>query len=339
MKQLYKIIRDVELYSHNVIATILEEGVLSKTLISGEEIVHCSGELVFMKSHIKDFADIHETGVYVLDGREVYCEVLETVPELVVCGAGHVGLACIKAGKLIDMKVTCYEDRPEFAEMAREAGADVVIEGPVAENLKSLKGGDEVYIVSMMRAHALDQMNMEILLPLESAYIGMLGSAKKINAIKGNLDAKEFDLSLFDKLHTPIGLDINAQTPEEIAIAIIGQIIEVKNVESQHSKSLTDEQMEAIINGKEPAVLATLVRKKDASPRDPGTKMVVTADGAKNGTIGGGLAEAESIKLACELLKDDAFVTAVRTVGEGKIKEELSGMVCSGVIDVLFERI
>lgn len=338
MKELYKIIRDVELYPHNVIATILEEGVLSKTLISGEEIVQCSGELVFMKSHIKDFAGIHETGVYTLDGREVYCEVIENIPELVVCGAGHVGLACIKAGKLIEMKVTCYEDRPEFAEMAREAGADAVIEGPVAEKLKSLKGGEEVYIISMMRAHALDQMNMEILLPLESAYIGMLGSGKKINAIKSNLDAKGFDLSLFDKLNTPIGLDINAQTPEEIAIAIIGQIIEVKNAEAHHSKSLTDEQMEAIINGKEPAVLATLVRKKDASPRDPGTKMVVTAD-AKNGTIGGGLAEAEAIKLACEMLKDDSFVTAVRTVGEGKIKEELSGMVCAGVIDVLFERI
>lgn len=339
MKEIFKIIRDVELYSHNVIASILEDGVVSKTLISGEEIVHSTGELGFMKNHLKDFADIHETGVYEMDGKEVYCEVMESVPELIVCGAGHVGLACIKAGKLIEMKVTCYEDRPEFAEMAREAGADVVIEGNVAENLKSLKGGKDVFIITMMRAHALDQMNLEVLLPLESAYIGMLGSDKKVNAIKSNLDAKGFDLSLFAKLNTPIGLDINAQTPEEIAIAIIGQIIQAKNAEVQHGKAMTDEMLEAIIGSKSPSILATLVRKKDASPRDPGTKMVINPDGSKVGTIGGGLAEAETIKLAVELMSDPEFKTCVRTVGEGKIKEELSGMVCSGVIDVLFERI
>ena len=339
MKELFKVVRDVELYSHSVIATILEDGAATKTLFSGPEIVVCGGNLKFMKEHQAEIVNVRKTGIFSFGGKEVYCEVIENVPELIVCGAGHVGLACIKAGKLIEMKVTCYEDRPEFAEMAREAGADVVIEGNVAENLRLLKGGEDVYIVTMMRAHALDQMNLEVLLPLESAYIGMLGSDKKVNAIKGNLDAKGFDLSLFDKLNTPIGLDINAQTPEEIAIAIIGQIIQAKNAETQHGKAMTEELLEAVIGSKSPSILATLVRKKDASPRDPGTKMVINPDGSKVGTIGGGLAEAETIKLAVELMADPEFRTCVRTVGEGKIKEELSGMVCSGVIDVLFERI
>ena len=339
MKDLFKVLRDVELYSHSVIATILEDGPETKTLFSGPEIVVCGGNLKFMKEYQAEIVNVRKTGIYDFGGKEVFCEVVETVPDLVVCGAGHVGLACIRAGKLIEMKVTCYEDRSEFAEMARQAGADVVIEGPVAENLKSLKGGKDVYIVTMMRAHALDQMNLEVLLPLESAYIGMLGSDKKVNAIKGNLDAKGFDLSLFGKLNTPIGLDINAQTPEEIAIAIIGQIIQAKNAEVQHGKAMTDELLEAVIGSKSPSILATLVRKKDASPRDPGTKMVINPDGSKVGTIGGGLAEAETIKLAVELMADPEFGTCIRTVGEGKIKEELSGMVCSGVIDVLFERI
>ncbi|MCQ2567921.1 MAG: XdhC family protein [Mogibacterium sp.] len=213
------------------------------------------------------------------------------------------------------------------------------MEGAVAENLKSLKGGDDVFIVTMMRAHALDQMNLEVLLPLESAYIGMLGSEKKVNAIKGNLDAKGFDLRLFDKLNTPIGLDINAQTPEEIAIAIVGQIIQIKNAKVQHGEAMTDEMLEAVIGGKSPSILATLIRKKTASPRDPGTKMVIYHDGSKVGTIGGGLAEAETIKLAAELMSDPEFRTCVHTVGEGKIKVELSGMVCSGVLEVLLERI
>lgn len=337
MKEIVRIIRDVELYSHNVIASILEDGVVSKTLISGNEIVHSAGELGFMKAHIKDFADIRRTGVYEMDGRQVYCEVLEAVPELVVCGAGHVGLACVKAGKLIEMKVSCYEDRSEFAELARQAGADAVIEGNVAENLKSLKGGSDMYIVSMMRAHALDQMNLEILLPLESAYIGMLGSSKKLNAIKTNLDAKGFDLSLFDKLHTPIGMDINAQSPEEIAIAIIGEIIQIKNAECTSSKAFSDEQIEAIADSNEAKMLITLVRKDAASPREPGTKMIVKGDGSKIGTIGGGLAEAQAIRFAGEKLSDESFVNQLLKVGENDSRN--TGMVCGGVMDVLVERI
>ncbi len=337
MREIFKIIRDVELYSHNVIASVLEDGVASKTLISGEEIVHSAGELAFMKAHIKAFAGINRTGVYEMDGRQVFCEVLESVPELVVCGAGHVGLACIKAGKLVEMKVNCYEDRPEFAELARTAGADVVIEGNVAENLKSLKSDPDMYIVTMMRAHALDQMNLEVLLPLESAYIGMLGSPKKVNAIKTNLDAKGFDLSLFDKLNTPIGLDINAQTPEEIAIAIIGQIIQNKNAEHSGNKAFSDEQVDAIADGKEAMMLVTLIRKENASPRDPGTKMIVKSDGSKIGTIGGGLAEAQAIRFAVEKLSEDSFVSQMVRVGESDAQN--SGMVCGGVIDVLVERI
>lgn len=339
MKDLFKVIRDVELYSHSVIATILEDGAATKTLFSGPEIVVCGGNLKFMKEHQAEIVNVRKTGIYGFGGKEVYCEVVETVPDLIVCGAGHVGLACIKAGKMIEMNVTCYEDRDEFADLAEEAGADKVIRGEVAKNLEDLEAGENTFIVTMMRAHALDEANLEKLLPLDAAYIGMLGSPKKVNAIKGRLDEKGFDLTLFDRLHTPIGLDIAAQTPEEIGIAIIGEIIKCKNEGKDHSKAFTDEQFSAIIDDKEPAVLCTLVRKYEASPREPGTKMVVKAGGEKIGTIGGGLAEAETIKFAQKFLEDDSFKTAVRKVGEGKITAVNSGMLCGGIVDILFERV
>ncbi len=337
MKELFKKLTEENSAVHRVMATILESGVRSKTLIAGYDILYCGGCRDFYEKNLDEIVDVRMTGVYNIGGREVFCEVLEEIPELVVCGAGHVGAACIRAASNLDMHVTCIDDREDFAEIARRMGADEVICANYADALTQVDGGENVYFLCMSRAHAFDEVCLEHILRKKFAYVGMLGSAPKRNKISANLEAKGIPAELFNKVHTPVGLDIHAQTPEEIAIAVMAEIISVKNTGKVVSYAFTHEQLDAIASDTGSSLLVTVIRKVMASPRDPGTKMVITSDGAKWGTIGGGAAEAQATRIAREHLNDPSFINEVIRVGDET--KAADGMVCGGVIDVLFERI
>ena len=337
MKELFMILGEDSNALHRVMATILEPGMASKTLIYGYEIKYCSGCREFFEKNLDEIVDVRTTGVYTIGGKEVYCEVLEELPELIVCGAGHVGAACIRAASYLDMHITCIEDREDFAEHALRMGADKALCGDYSELLSRIEGGENVYFLCMTRAHAFDETCLEQILRKPNAYVGMLGSSGKINKIRTDLIEKGIPGELFDTIHTPVGLDISANTPEEIAIAVMAEIISVKNTGKVISGAFDHEQLDAIASDTAGPLLLTLIRKHLASPRDPGTKMVFTSDGQKWGTIGGGAAEAEALKIARGHINDPDFITEIIRVGD--IGSAGDGIVCGGVVDVLFERI
>jgi len=337
MKELFRELSKDSSSLHRVMATVLEKGVRSKTLIYGYDIVYCSGEREFFLENLDEIVDVRMTGVYEIGGREVYCEVLEEIPELVVCGAGHVGAACIRAASTLDMHITCIEDREDFGQIAREAGAHDVIIGRYADVLEGIEGGDNYYFLAMSRTHTFDEACLEKILRKPFAYVGMLGSSGKINKIRTGLAQKGISEEDFARVHTPVGLDISANTPEEIAIAVMAEIISVKNTGKVISSAFDHEQLDAAAHDPGDIILATVIRKVMASPRDPGTKMLVTSDGRKWGTIGGGAAEHQAMKIVCEHLNDPGFITEIIRVGDEQNSAE--GMACGGVIDVLFEKL
>lgn len=337
MKELFKELSKNSDANHRVMVSILEPGALTKTLIYGYDIKYCSGNEQFFRDNLDEIVEIRTTGVYTIGGREVYCEVLEEAPELVVCGAGHVAAACIRTASYLDMKITCIEDREAFAETARHMGADEVICGDYAEELKKIKGGGNVFFLCMTRAHGLDEVCLEQILKKQYAYIGMLGSAEKIRKIRTDLEEKGISKELFDTVHTPVGLDISANTPEEIAIAVLAEIISVKNTGKIITKAFDHEQLDAIAGDTGNPLLVTLIRKHLAYSRDPGTKMIVTSDGSVLGTIGGGAVEAEAIRIALEHIDDPEFITEIARIGNETTTR--GGKACGGVVDVLFERI
>ena len=149
---------------HRVMATILESGAASKTLIYGYDIIYSSGSKKFFQKNLDEIVNVRTTGVYEIGGKEVYCEVLEDLPELVVCGAGHVGAACIHAAASLDMHITCIEDREEFARTARRMGAHEVLVGGYPSMLDKIPGGDNYYFLAMSRAHAFDEVCLEKIL-------------------------------------------------------------------------------------------------------------------------------------------------------------------------------
>ena len=155
-----------------------------------------------------------------------------------------------------------------------------------------------------------------------------------------NLAAHGIDKETREAVHTPIGLSIGAETPEEIAIAIMAEVIEVKN-RDQKSGGYSRELMKALLaieEEKQPSqVLATIISRKGSAPREVGTKMLIEKNGRNVGTIGGGCLEAEVINRARRMLITGKQIPQVCEIDMTNQDAEGEGMVCGGIEEVLLE--
>jgi len=156
-------------------------------------------------------------------------EVLGMTDKLYIFGAGHVGLALSQVCSLLDFEIILYDNREmlsTFQENTFASNKSVVdyndISGLVNE-------GSSSYAVITSHTHEEDQILLGQLLTKDLKYLGMLGSRKKVEKIKTNLMAKEHLEEEFSSLHSPIGIQIQSQTPMEIAISIAGELIKVRN--------------------------------------------------------------------------------------------------------------
>lgn len=158
----------------------------------------------------------------------VYMEVLGREEELVVFGAGHVGAAVAKLGIFAGFQVTVWDERAEFANPDNFPGARTVA-CPIDEIFeKGVSLGDKSYVVIVTRGHKLDSEVVAATEGMSGAYFGMIGSRSKIAAVRRDLLAKGVSAEHLDRIRQPIGLPVKAETPEEIAVSIMAEIIAVK---------------------------------------------------------------------------------------------------------------
>lgn len=169
----------------------------------------------------------------------------------------------------------------------------------------------------------------------------MIGSKVRVKKVKEAIIENGGNKEVLNQVYTPIGLNMGAETPEEIAIAIMAEIIEVKNKRKRnygYSKELIKAIRDVDIYG-DKKVLAMIVTRKGSAPREVGTKMLIFSDGKTVGTIGGGCVEADVVQEALMLLRSDKRKAKIYHVDmTGKDAEE-EGMICGGVIDVLLESV
>ena len=291
--------------------------------------------------------------------HRVFCERVGRIPKLVICGAGHVSMPVVRMGKMLGFTVTVLEDRPKFADNARTAGADSVLCEPFHTGLTEIKGDSDTWFVIVTRGHRYDTECLEEILKKQHAYVGMMGSRRRVAIVKEQLAKKGTDRVKLESVHTPIGLEIGAQTPEEIAVSIMAEIIQVKN-NREKSGGYSKEILAAPLDGesrtgkaggcgkecsvsgaeqKEKKVLATIISRKGSAPRDVGTKMLILEDGSTVDTIGGGCVESEIIQKALLMMragKPDFQICSVDMTSEAAEDE---GMVCGGVVEVMLEYI
>jgi xanthine dehydrogenase accessory factor len=156
-------------------------------------------------------------------GSLLYAESFTPVPALVIVGAGHVGKALASLGRFLDLPVTVVDDRVEYATRARFPEADQVIAAPVGEALGRLRVSPRTAVVVAMRNHDLDYEATAAALRTPAGYVGLIGSRRKAILVSERLLAAGLPGERVRSLRSPVGLDIGATTPPEIALAILGE--------------------------------------------------------------------------------------------------------------------
>ena len=161
-------------------------------------------------------------------GYQVMFERHEPPATLVIAGGGHIGKALATIAGLCGFSVVVVDDRPDYANEERFPEADRVLCGDFAEVLRGLPIDANTYIVTVTRGHKHDEESLRQVVESAAAYVGMIGSKRRAAAVLQHLIDGGLDTEAVRRVHTPIGLDIGAETPEEIAVAIMAEVVKVR---------------------------------------------------------------------------------------------------------------
>lgn len=148
---------------------------------------------------------------------------------VVIAGAGHVGRQVGLMASLAGFRVTVLDDRPDFAKTDRLPGADEVL--CVAQGSDWLEGlhvHEDCYVVIVTRGHRNDGEVLASALRTPARYVGMIGSRRKRDAVYRRLEEAGTPRAAIERVHSPIGLDIGAETPEEIAVSIVAELVQAR---------------------------------------------------------------------------------------------------------------
>ena len=148
---------------------------------------------------------------------------------LYLFGAGHVSQYISKIAKIADFHITVIDDRREFANSERFPDADAIIVANTHDAFCCLDFTGNEYVVIVTRSHEYDAEILEEVLKQKTRYVGMIGSKRKVKIILDSIKEKGFSDTVLERIHAPIGIPIDAETPQEIAISIVAELVKVKN--------------------------------------------------------------------------------------------------------------
>ncbi|HZT75996.1 MAG TPA: XdhC/CoxI family protein [Vicinamibacterales bacterium] len=175
-----------------------------------------------------DFAQ--ETGLICGGQMDVYIEPIEPSPELFIVGAGHVGYHLARVAHEVGFVVHVVDDREKFANAERFPNAAEIVVDDIPQWLERTSLPPHAYVVVVTRGHTNDLEAMRALAPRDLRYLGLIGSRAKVARLYDEL-LKDGRLApdRLERVHAPIGLDIGAVTPQEIAVSILAELIAVKH--------------------------------------------------------------------------------------------------------------
>ena len=159
---------------------------------------------------------------------EIYVEPVIPKPVLVVVGVGHVGKAVAHLAKWLGFIVAVTDDRPDFCNPKAVPDADLYYPVPLEQLTSQMKITPWTYIVLTTRGIDVDILGLPSLLGSEAAYVGVIGSKRRWATTQKKLLDNGVHADLIERVHSPIGLEIHAETPEEIAVSIMAEIIELE---------------------------------------------------------------------------------------------------------------
>jgi xanthine dehydrogenase accessory factor len=165
---------------------------------------------------------------YADDQVELFVEVQRRPPTLIIVGAGHVAQPLATLGKLIDFEVVVIDDRPQYANTERFPQADRVIAASFRPTLRDWPIDADTFIVLVTRGHSHDVECLLEVLDSPARYIGMIGSRRRVRAVIDLLEQEQgIPREKFDRVYAPVGIDIGAESPAEIGVCIIAEVVNV----------------------------------------------------------------------------------------------------------------
>lgn len=248
----------------------------------------------------------------------------KTQPKLVILGCGHVSQYLAKMASILELYTIVIDNRIEFANKECFPNANEIHCMEYDQMDSILPNEDNTCYVIVTRGHKDDRLCLEKVLWRPHLYLGMIGSKGKVKKTFDALIEEGYSKEKISQVHAPIGLDIRAQTPAEISISILAQLIEIKN--AKFSSSVSKELLESNVHG----TLCIIIEKKGSAPRGVGSMMLVYKDGIID-TIGGGKVEYEAILDARACKK-----VMIKDYNLSNSKGASLGMICGGYNKVLF---
>jgi len=158
-----------------------------------------------------------------------YPESIGTKNQLYIFGAGHVGLALSDIASKLGFVVHIFDNRYEINTMTMNTSAQHKQVIDYKKALEHVPDGDHIYVVIMTFGHKSDENLLRQLLGKQIKYLGMMGSGKKVKSMFSKFESEGVNKDLLDNIHAPIGINISSQTPDEIAISVVAEMIAVKN--------------------------------------------------------------------------------------------------------------
>ncbi len=157
-------------------------------------------------------------------------EAIFPLARLVIAGAGHIGKALSHIGKLLGFEITVVDDRPEYANSANLPDADHIINEDIGKAMEELQKTPNTFIVILTRGHKDDARALKACIGSDIAYIGMIGSKRKVARMqKDFMEHGWATPGEWNQIHAPVGLDIQSESVQEIAVSIAAQLVRVKN--------------------------------------------------------------------------------------------------------------
>jgi xanthine dehydrogenase accessory factor len=175
--------------------------------------------------------------VEIEDGLRVFLDVLSCEARLIVCGAGHIAIPLARFAGEVGFHVSVLDDREDFANTERFPGCDVIAEN-FTQALRGLRYGPSTYVVIITRGHEHDVDCLIEVLSKENAYVGLIGSRRRVHFVFDWLEKKGFSSQLLKQVFTPIGIPIGAESPEEIALAIVAELVCVRRKGGRQARAL-----------------------------------------------------------------------------------------------------
>jgi xanthine dehydrogenase accessory factor len=214
----------------------------SKTIVLADGNLDGAGGSRSFEADLRDQAlaalEAKESRIVEIAGRvRVFLNVLSAEDRLLICGAGHIAVPLARFANDIGFSVSVLDDRSDFARASRFPGCTTIAENFTIA-LQNMSLGPTTYVVIITRGHEHDVDCLMEILPRQAAYVGLIGSRRRVSFVLKWLEEKGFSRERLNAVFTPIGIPIGAESPEEIALSIVSELVCVRRKGSIQARAL-----------------------------------------------------------------------------------------------------